>query len=92
MPFYQLAPLIEYLPALEARQMRRVATAALVPHVDKHDRREFFYSLDDMARQLDPVPIPPEPAPKLPYDRDAARAWLEAQGMNAVVVEQVESA
>ncbi len=90
-PLWQLFPLIEYLPALDARQLRRAATAAFVSHIKDGDRREFFYQLDIQAQRLYPRLIPPEPAPKLSYDREKAREWFAAQGINAVVVEQVES-
>lgn len=84
MPAYLLRPLCDYLPALEAADLRRAVTAATAPHVKQHDYRSLLWTLDAQMRPLYPPP-PDEPAIEhVEEDRDKAAAWFAEQGVKVV--------
>ena len=84
MPIYQLEPLIQYLPALDASEQRQAITAATAPHTKRSDYQRLMRSLGRIAGALDPPPIPDPPHEHREIDREKARAWFEQQGVRVV--------
>jgi hypothetical protein len=79
-----LEPLLAYLPALEASELRFAVTAATAPHTKPADYRSLMRSLGYLAGALDPPPPPEPPRVYQEVDREKARAWFEQQSVKIV--------
>jgi hypothetical protein len=92
MPAYQLEVLIQYLPSLEASELRDQITATVAPHTKPYAFRTLMRSLSRLAAKIESPPPPEPPRAYVELDREKARAWFEQQGVRVVRREEVESA
>lgn len=86
-PNYLLEVLIGYLPALEAERQQQLNIAAMLPHLDDDDRKDFLRGLTAAAAPLEPIlPLPEnvtliDPTTLSEEERAKARAWFAARGV-----------
>lgn len=86
MPTYLLEPLVEHMPAVEARRIYWMAQAARTPHLTDDSRDGWLRALEQLWVDLYPPPpaevveVEPEGA-KVERDPEAARAYFESLGV-----------
>ena len=78
LPAYLLELLVEYLPALDAREMQSAAAVALLPHMADEDRTDLLEDLNAQAALLTPAPAE---MPIIAHDPEAAARYFEAMGI-----------
>lgn len=83
MPLYQLRPLVENLPAIEAVEQQGRANAATVPYLEQDVRRQYMRALEQAARPLRPKEEPMR-FEHIEHDPDKAAEWFEQMGFKVV--------
>lgn len=91
MPGYQLEPLLQYLPPLEAHELRDAITATTAPHTKPYAHTSLMRNLGKLASELYPPPPPEPPRTYVEIDRAKAAEWFASQGVRIVKKEETVS-